>query len=243
MGWSSSSLLTMQFNSPRYNDSRPPIDNNFCYMYGNSEVMQPLSPIDGSRLSNTTNEATSYPFTTQGTTKANIVSATNSSANSTRTATCSAHNARLHVLSTYILDDDMLSLDISDEEIGSFMEDAMQQDDVLSASSDNVDHKSHPLQGESVDIDTMVKRQEAILITTMQKSAQSRAAVQRLGILSTERLNYARKNLQRVESPNLSSATYLAVRNYTPQVIYDNKDDTMTNDSIIAAARMALVDS
>lgn len=130
----------------------------------------------------------------------------------------------------------MLSLDISDEDIASFMDGAMEQDDEF----DNFDHQPNTPQGGGVGIDTEVQRQEAVLIKVMQKSAESRAAIQRLGILSPERLNDARKKLLGTESPSLSSATHLFVRNGTPQVACHNKDDAMSYDSIIAAARMAL---
>ena len=54
---------------------------------------------------------------------------------------CAKRNLSTHA----ILDDGMLSLEISDEEIYSSMDDAMHQDDgVHDASSDGVERKSHP---------------------------------------------------------------------------------------------------
>ena len=220
----------MQFNSPHYNESRPPINKNVSF--GISEVAamaaheaNRVTPIEGC-LPSTNSNTPSHPSTAQATIEANTVSATNHHTDK--------RNASRN-LSTYIFDDDdMLSLGISDDEIDSFMDDAMQQDDAW----DNFDHQPNPPQGNGVDVDTEVQRQEAKLITVMQKSAESRAAVQRLGILSKDRLNYARKRLQ--GAPNLSSATLLLVRNGTQQVACHNKDDAMSHDSIIAAARMAL---
>lgn len=226
MGWSCSSLLTMQFNAPHHNESHPPIDKNFCL--GLSEVapmaahVNRVTPVEG-----TTNNTPSHPFTKQAPIEGITTSATNHRTNK--------HNAS-RKLSTYVLEDDMLSLDISDEDIASFMDGAMEQDDEF----DNFDHQPNTPQGGGVGIDTEVQRQEAVLIKVMQKSAESRAAIQRLGILSPERLNDARKKLLGTESPSLSSATHLFVRNGTPQVACHNKDDAMSYDSIIAAARMAL---
>lgn len=142
-----------------------------------------VTPVDG--YIHNTNDAPSYPLTTQAAYKASTASATNKCINTTTIA----HNTK-RKLSTYTsLEDDMLSLDVSDEEIDSFMDDAMQQDDdVLGASSGDVDHRLLPSPGESGDIDARVQCQEATLITAMQKSAESRAAAQRLGIFSTERL-------------------------------------------------------
>ena len=186
-----------------------------------------VTPVDGG-LPSTNNSTTSHPFTTQATIEGITTSATNHRTNK--------HNASRQI-STYIFDDDdMLSIDISDEDIDSFMDGAMQQDDAW----DNFDHQPNTPQGGGVGIDTEVQRQEAVLIKVMQKSAESRAAIQRLGILSPERLNDARKKLLGTESPSLSSATHLFVRNGTPQVACHNKDDAMSYDSIIAAARMAL---
>ena len=233
-------VITMQSNSPHYNEICPPIDNNSCYMHGNSEVMLPpmaansVTPEDG--YLHNTNDAPSYPLITQATFKANNSSATNKSIN----ITTIAHNAKRKLSTHAILDDDMLSLDISDEEIDSFMDDAMQQDDdALDASSDNVDHKSHPSQGESSDIDARVQCQEAKLVTTMQKSAASRAAVQRLGILSTERLDFARQSLQGADLPSLASATHMLSRNGLPQIACNKKCEA-SYENIIAAARMVV---
>ena len=235
-------------DSPHHNEARPPIFNNFCY--GVSEVMLPpmaansVTPEEGylhQDIHDTNHESSSLFTASRATIKANNPSATN-----TRVYTTTfAHNAKRKLSTCAILDDDMLSLDsldISDEEIYSFMDDAMHQDDdILVASSEGVDHKSQPSQGETCDIDARVQRQEAILITVMQKSAESRAAVQRLGILSSERLNYARKMLQGVELPSLASTTHLLSRNEMPSSSRcNNKDDAMSYDSIIAAARMVV---
>ena len=237
-------VLTMQSNRPHYNEGRPLINNNFCY--GNFEVVLPpmaansVTPEDGCLLDSNHALSPSSSLTTRprATTKASTASATNSSTNSTSS---SALRARKQPI--YILDDDMLSMDISDEEIDSFMDDAMQQDDdALDASSDNVDHKSHPAQGESSDIDARVQCQEAKLVTVMQKSAESRAVIQRLGILSTERVNYARKQLQGAKLPSLPSATHLLSRNEmsTSSSWCNKKDDTTSYDHIIATARMVV---
>ena len=238
-------VLRMQSNSPHCNESRPPIDENFTRSCVNSEARLPpiaannVTPDDG-YIPCTTNDVWLSSYTTRATIKASTASATNSSINTTSTLTSSKK------LSTSILDDDMLSLDISDEENDSFIDDAMEQDDdVLGASCDNFNYKSYPSKGENSDIDTKVQHQEAILITSMQKSAESRAAVQRLGILSTERLNDARKILQSMELPSLASATHLLSRNEVSSSSWYNynKDDTMRYDSIVAAARLVLDNS
>ena len=249
-------VLRMQSDSPHYNEGHSPIDKNFPTWCATSEVLQPPMAVRTERAGSVGTfvpkiiDARKYPFTAHATAKANTAGATKSNIATTQ-------DVGNEILAFF---DEVLSLDASDEEIDSFMEDAMIQDDDMHGACHNCDLKANPSQsppgGEihvqvptvsplnDENIDAKIQHQEGRLIAVVKKSAESRVAIQRLGILSRERVDAARKTLQVGDPQHFSSATHLLQRTCKKDLqAYhrrDNKDEAVCYDSIIAAARMVL---